>query len=454
MEDKESYKAERRVKDSDDRKTVGAVMDKKTKEILDKLKKQGVLKEISGTVSEGKEASIYVGVASSEIYSKMCIKEENKKDNENNEDINVVIKIYKTSTMLFKDRERYIIGERRFKRYSKGNSRKLVKIWAEKEVRNLNRIRKNGIPAPLPLFIRRNILIMTKIGSTNISNININSTNNSNDNDNGDGSTNNDNGDGSTNNDNDNGSTNNSNSNGSTNSNGGGSGSGYVMGLAPNLKSAKLTGDTLEDAYDQTVSIMCEMYWKCGLVHADLSEYNLLYWENTVYVIDVSQSVERDHVNAQEFLEMDVRNINGFFSRAGASTYSNSELIKRITEDYEILPKIEEDGSASESIEEESNSSEESSSSCEEGSNSSEKDSNSSGEDSSSCEEDTDSEHNIDGSTGIYNKMNCQDSEEEKKNKKMLKKQRKEENREKRKDKVPKKEKKKLSRKARISKKK
>ena len=37
------------------------------------------------------------------------------------------------------------------------------------------------------------------------------------------------------------------------------------------------------------------LYSECRLVHADLSEYNMLLWDEEVYIIDVSQSVEHDH---------------------------------------------------------------------------------------------------------------------------------------------------------------
>lgn len=38
---------------------------------------------------------------------------------------------------------------------------------------------------------------------------------------------------------------------------------------------------------------MRRMYAECGLVHADLSKYNLLWYKGRVFVIDVSQSVEQ-----------------------------------------------------------------------------------------------------------------------------------------------------------------
>jgi RIO kinase 1 len=51
------------------------------------------------------------------------------------------MKIYKTSAMLFKDRARYIEHEFRHRHTKiKGNSMKIVSIWAEKELRNLKRL--------------------------------------------------------------------------------------------------------------------------------------------------------------------------------------------------------------------------------------------------------------------------------------------------------------------------
>jgi len=41
------------------------------------------------------------------------------------------------------------------------------------------------------------------------------------------------------------------------------------------------------------------------LVHADLSEYNILYYKHRCFFIDVSQSVEHDHPNALNFLRKD-----------------------------------------------------------------------------------------------------------------------------------------------------
>lgn len=67
------------------------------------------------------------------------------------------------------------------------------------------------------------------------------------------------------------------------------------------------------------------------LVHADFSEYNLLYYKDEVYVIDVSQSVEHDHPMALEFLRRDCGNINDFFKRKGLQVLSMQNIFDFVT---------------------------------------------------------------------------------------------------------------------------
>lgn len=57
--------------------------------------------------------------------------------------------------------------------------------------------------------------------------------------------------------------------------------------------------------------------YKAGLVHADLSEYNIMVWEGPPYIIDWGQGVARGHKKAEEYLERDVRNILEYFAAFG-----------------------------------------------------------------------------------------------------------------------------------------
>merc|ERR1712232_1166825 len=83
------------------------------------------------------------------------------------------------------------------------------------------------------------------------------------------------------------------------------------MGDAPGL-----SADDWIDAYLQSALLMRRMMQECKLVHGDLSEYNMLYHEGQVVIIDVSQSVENEHPQALDFLKRDCVNVNGFFKKA------------------------------------------------------------------------------------------------------------------------------------------
>ena len=74
------------------------------------------------------------------------------------------------------------------------------------------------------------------------------------------------------------------------------------------------------------------MYKDCSLVHADLNEYNMLWYKGHIYFIDVSQAVEPSHPHGLEFLLRDCRNITNFFDQKGISdVMRHHELFNRIT---------------------------------------------------------------------------------------------------------------------------
>ena len=57
-----------------------------------------------------------------------------------------------------------------------------------------------------------------------------------------------------------------------------------------------------------------------GLVHADLSVYNLLWWEGRLFVIDLPQAVEfTTNSDAYDLLHRDVANVGEWFTRRGAA---------------------------------------------------------------------------------------------------------------------------------------
>lgn len=71
-----------------------------------------------------------------------------------------------------------------------------------------------------------------------------------------------------------------------------------------------------EKDLDSILNDMKKMY-EAGLVHADLSEYNILEGRKNPYLIDFGQGVLLRHPNAEKFLERDIINVLRYFEKCG-----------------------------------------------------------------------------------------------------------------------------------------
>ncbi|MGQ0609283.1 MAG: RIO1 family regulatory kinase/ATPase domain-containing protein [Chloroflexota bacterium] len=86
---------------------------------------------------------------------------------------------------------------------------------------------------------------------------------------------------------------------------------------APKLVQARLGADALASAWTQ-LSDNLRNLTAAGLVHADLSPYNLLWWEDRLVIIDLPQAVEFvSNPDAFELLHRDLANVAGWFDRQG-----------------------------------------------------------------------------------------------------------------------------------------
>ncbi len=102
---------------SNERATVEEVFDQTTRLIVFDMLNSGMLYEVNGAVSSGKEAKVYWG--------------------KNKEGKDLAVKIYLTSSAEFKKgMHKYIEGDPRFKDV-KHDTRSLMAVWAQKEFRNL-----------------------------------------------------------------------------------------------------------------------------------------------------------------------------------------------------------------------------------------------------------------------------------------------------------------------------
>ena len=132
----------------------------------------------------------------------------------------------------------------------RGTRKALVFAWTKKEYSNLARAHEAGIPVPEPLAFDRNILLMQFLGRDEIP--------------------------------------------------------------YPQLRNADV--EDYAAVYREILGYVERLYREARLVHADLSEYNILYHEKP-YLIDMGQAVTLDHPRASAFLVRDIKNLNRYFSR-------------------------------------------------------------------------------------------------------------------------------------------
>ncbi len=235
----------RRKVDSEERKVTGEVFDKSTYKILYSLSKKGIIAAMGGVVSTGKEANVF--------HALDC------------DDMELALKIYRTTTADFNSMQEYIDGDPRFGNVGK-SKRKIVYAWTRKEYSNLIRAMEAGVRVPRPVAFQGNVLVMEFIGKDEAH--------------------------------------------------------------APRLKDVGC--DNPDELFEKIVEFMTILYRKSGLVHADLSEYNILMWEGEPVLIDMGQSVLLDHPRASDFLVRDVENVIRYFSRLGVKA-ETSELLQRVS---------------------------------------------------------------------------------------------------------------------------
>ena len=86
---------------------------------------------------------------------------------------------------------------------------------------------------------------------------------------------------------------------------------------APQLFAARLGPDELRSAFEQLLAGLHALTL-AGLAHGDLSAYNLLWWDGTLWFIDFPQAVDvAANPQGLNFLHADVVNVCRWFSRQG-----------------------------------------------------------------------------------------------------------------------------------------
>jgi len=133
------------------------------------------------------------------------------------------------------------------------NRRDIVYEWTKKEYKNLEVLHEIGVKAPKPIKRINNVLVMEYIGDSNMP--------------------------------------------------------------APMLKDVVLRNP--KKIFDTLINYILKMYKKANLIHADLSMFNVLMHKNHPYIIDVGQSVLKEHPLAYDFLKRDIHNVVHYFKKYG-----------------------------------------------------------------------------------------------------------------------------------------
>jgi RIO kinase 1 len=104
---------------------------------------------------------------------------------------------------------------------------------------------------------------------------------------------------------------------------------GDESGAAPRLVNVHAGRHQLVDLYGQLIDLLDDLM-RAGVVHGDLSPYNLLVWRDRLYAIDFPQAVD-PILNPEgiSLLERDVINTTSWFAKQGIDT-DPSELLGRL----------------------------------------------------------------------------------------------------------------------------
>lgn len=179
----------------------------------------------------------------------------------------LAIKIYYTITAEFRQGMLKYIEGDYRFRRVKRSPRGLIYAWAQKEFRNLKEAHEAGVRVPETVEVKRNILVMEFIGEKGEP--------------------------------------------------------------APLLRDIHL--DEPWAVYNRLLEEVKLLYAKAELVHGDLSEYNIMFWEGEPVIFDISQAVPTNHPLAEELLLRDIRNLNKYFGSLGVEVVDVNEAYRLIT---------------------------------------------------------------------------------------------------------------------------
>lgn len=178
----------------------------------------------------------------------------------------VAVKIYRIQTSDFFKMSSYLEMDKRFRKFE--SKRQTVLTWAKREFSNLLRAYKASVSVPAPIALRDNVLVMEFLGAK-------------------------------------------------------------TQFPKPFGLMKDVNAEAAREIYPNFIEETKKLY-KAGLVHGDLSEFNVLVDESMKpWLIDLSHGITLISPAASELLERDAENIARFFRKKGLNI-SKEEVLSRI----------------------------------------------------------------------------------------------------------------------------
>lgn len=217
-------------------------LDDRSRMVLYRLMNHGVIAELQHPIRQGKESLVLHALAP--------------------DGRELAVKVHTSRVFGEREKKQYLFGDWRLRHAKHHITQRTETIWAEKELRNLARLEKAGVPAPRPVAFDENVVVMSFIGEN---------------------------------------------------------------GEAARQLNTQGDSDYPRIAADLLASIKL-MVTRAKLVHGDLSPYNILIWKEDPYLIDLSQAVLTTHPDATLLIQRDLSKLEAFFSRRGVDTKPFHEL--------------------------------------------------------------------------------------------------------------------------------
>lgn len=179
----------------------------------------------------------------------------------------LALKIYRTKHCDFKSMWKYLITDHRFSGIKKSR-RAIVYNWCKREFKNLKIAYGTKVSCPKPIAFYENVLVTEFIGE--------------------DGKP------------------------------------------APTLVDVTLSLKDAQYLYKLVLNEIKKLY-KAGLIHADLSGWNILLHKGKIFLFDLSQAVTLKHPFAKKFLKRDLKNINSYFKRFGVKVKFEEDFLNSLS---------------------------------------------------------------------------------------------------------------------------